>query len=107
MTRSWLLTCTSNAVIYNVWALIAADSSFTDPTFTTAPFVPNMVCESIFTANGGAVSVYEDSKQEVGTSIPSGATFTKRTMINSIDLKSMQIKHANNGGTVSVSITAL
>lgn len=106
MTRSWLLTCTSNAVIYNVLALIKADASYTDPTFTTAPYVPGNVCELAITANGGAVNVYEDAKQEVGTTIASGATYVKRSMVNAIALSSIQIKHANNGGTAGVSIIA-
>lgn len=106
MTRSWKLTLTSTLVKYNLWTLITGDASFTDPTFTTASFVPSKVCELIITGDSGAVSIMEDAKQEVPHTIAAGTSYIKRASVNAIDLKSFSLNGAD-GVTVDVSITAL
>ena len=45
MTRSWQFTLADDTLFYNLWTLITEDSSFTDPTFETAQFVPSQVCQ--------------------------------------------------------------
>lgn len=107
MTRSWNFALTDNTKWYSIWDLIAADASFTDPTFSTANFVPSLVAQLTVSAATQIVTVSEDDKHEVGSSIPATTgVFSKTMMNNAIDLKSMFLKPAASG-TVGVSVTAL
>jgi hypothetical protein len=106
MTRSWTLSLTTLNTWYNLWTLISLDS-IPDPTFTTSAYVPELVCELNITPNSAAVSISEDSKQEVGLAIPVAAAYIKRTTVNSIGLKNFSLRSATGGATVNVSISAL
>lgn len=103
MTRSFSFTLPDTN--WNTfWDLIKADSSFTDPTFETAQFVPNSVCELNITPSA-TLSVSTDLNDEIGVPIAANVTFTKRSNRNIIGLSTISIKGASSE-TVYIDITS-
>jgi len=110
MTRSWQFTLSSSTIWYNLWTLITSDLSFTDPTFTTAPYVPSSVCELNISSTGIGTNtdiyVSEDSNDEVGVGIAAGAVYKKSTNDNYINLKTFSVKGDVVNGIINVNITS-
>lgn len=103
MTRSWTFTLTQ-LTWQNLWALIAADPSFTDTTFSNAPYVPSKVCE-LEIRNQTAGSILQrsnDSKQEAGYQIFGNTSDTMRSALNNIDIKEIYLLPDTNPTSVFV-----
>ena len=115
MTRSWSFTLKpilNNGVVsptwYNLWTLITGDSSFTDPYFGNAPFVPNMV-EELEIQNqtpGATLQRSDDSELEAGLRVTGNAADLRRAVKSNIDLKRVNLLTDTNPTVVYVGITA-
>lgn len=108
MTRSWQFTLSSSSVWYNLWTKIKGDSSFTDPTFSTAPFVPSKVCQLFIYATTNNANVSLDSNDEIGFTIAvAGVPFQLGPFdSNIIDLETITIKPSSSSGVINVAIVA-
>src|SRR5579859_2045211 len=103
MTKSWQLALPLAASWYNLYTLIAADSHSTDPTFTTAGFIPSKVAQLDIYATTQGVNISLDSNNEIGFPV---ANATEKTYgpfnANIVDLKSIFVKPSANTGVINV-----
>ena len=108
MTRSWTFALASSAVWYNLWSdLIAQDATFTDPTFTSASFIPSMVSELLIQGSD-IVFVSEDSRKLGGVSAPATPGSYRKSMItNSICLKDIYLKPNSAAVSCEIAITSI
>lgn len=108
MTREWSFTLTVVSKWYNLWSdLIAKDSTFTDPTFTNAPFVPARINELVIQNQTTATILSRsDSKLETGFTISGGSIDRRAGEKNNIDLKNINLSTNTNPTVVYVSIVA-
>lgn len=107
MTRSWQFTLTTGGTWYNLWTdLVAKDTSFTDPTFTTASYTPSRVQNIIINPNSATIFISEDSNKELGQAIAVNTPYIKIAFSNTIDLMSFYLRSATSGATVDVSIAS-
>ena len=106
MTRDWTFTLSNANQWYNLWTLIASDPSYTDPTFTHAPYIPSNVKELKYQnqSNGGNIYV-SGSKKEFGFQLTSGSWDVSRAASGaSIDLQNRNFQTDTSGAILYVSI---
>jgi len=108
MTRDWSFTLPVANQWYNLWKdLISKDTSFTDSTFSNAPFVPNRVCEFKYqNQTAGSNVQLSDSKKEVGMGLTGGSWDVQRSNRNTIDLTNKNFQTDTAGTVLYVAIAA-
>jgi hypothetical protein len=108
MTRDWVFTLTTPGLWYNLWTLIQADASFTDPTFSNSPYVPSSVSELKFqNQTAGSVVYRSDNKLEAGFQLTSYSWDVDRSGgHNCIDLKNTNFSTNLAGSKLYVKITS-
>jgi hypothetical protein len=107
MTRSWQFTLTTSGIWYNLWTLITADPSFTDPTFTNAPYTPSKVGQISIYGTTGNISISLDSNLESGFVATATLPYIDGPFdTNCIDLKTISLKSSVGSGVVNVSIVS-
>jgi len=107
MTRDWVFTLPLAGFWYNLWDLIVADPSFTDPIFSNAPFIPSMVCNLKFQNQTPGSNIYRtDSKKEVGFGLSGGSWDEDRSDRNVTDLKNQYFSTDTAGASLYVKIIA-
>lgn len=109
MVRSWSFNITNLNTWLNLWDdLITKDPSFTDRTFSKAPYVPSMVCELKYQNTSPGTTVEKsDSKKEAGFQLTGGSWDVDRSDRNAINLKNVNFKVDTNPTVLYVSITAI
>ena len=113
MTRDWNFTLTSSTattgtLIYtNLWTLITSDSSFKDPYFGNAPFVPNLVTMLKYQNQTPGANIYiADNKLKGGFQLTGGSWDVRNATTDSIDLTNVNFASDTNGAVLYVEITA-
>ena len=107
MTRDWTFTLKTVNQWYNLWTLIQADKSYTDPTFSNSPYVPNMVRELKFQNKTAGSNIYRsDSKLESGFQLSSFSWDVDRAEGNTIDLTNCNFQSDTANAILYVKITA-
>jgi hypothetical protein len=107
MTKGWQFTLAAAGTNYNLWDdLITKDSSFTDPTFSYAPYVPKVVCEINVQAVANPVKMTEDTNLETSDTIAADGSYRKGVTTNCINLQAIGFNPTVNGTVINVSITA-
>jgi hypothetical protein len=108
MTRSRTFLLPVANTWYNLWSLIKADASFTEPTFTTAPYFPSVVNQlnyqsqgAITNANNGGslINVSFDGVNKSGDDLSSASFDVMRGVI---DLKSIWFRSSIGGAGINV-----